>query len=63
MSFHSYMLVFCAPIPTGPSTPDFGSCSMRYSLETAWGRYSGLSDPVYRPTGMSARRIFPIWSF
>ena len=30
MSFHSYRVVFSAPIPTGPSTPDFGSCSMSY---------------------------------
>ena len=22
MSFHSYRVVFCAPIPTGPRTPD-----------------------------------------
>ena len=28
MSFHSYRVVFCGPIPTGPRTPDFGSCSM-----------------------------------
>ena len=28
MGFHSYRAVFCAPIPTGPRTPDFGSCSM-----------------------------------
>ena len=28
MSFRSYRVVFCAPIPTGPRTPDFGSCSM-----------------------------------
>ena len=28
MSFHSYRVVFCAPVPTGPKTPDFGSCSM-----------------------------------
>ena len=27
MSFHSYRVVFCAPIPTGPRTLDFGSCS------------------------------------
>ena len=33
MSFHSYTVVFCAPIPTGPRTPDFGSCSMSYSLK------------------------------
>jgi hypothetical protein len=32
MSFYSYRVVFCAPIPTGPRTPDFGSCSMSYSL-------------------------------
>ena len=55
MSFHSYMVVLCAPIPTEPRTPDFGSCSMSYSLQTARGRYSGLSGPVYRPTGMNAR--------
>ena len=30
MSFHSYMVVFYAPIPTGPRTPDFGSYSMSY---------------------------------
>ena len=63
MSFHSYRIVFCDPIPTGPRTPDFGSCSMSYSLYTARGGYSGLSGPVYRPTGMSARGIYPIWSF
>ena len=28
MSVHSYRVVFCAPIPTGPKTPDFGSYSM-----------------------------------
>ena len=32
MSFHSYRVVLCAPISTGPRTPDFGSCSMSYSL-------------------------------
>ena len=37
MSFHSYRVVFCAPIPTGPRTPDFGSCSMSYILQTAQG--------------------------
>ena len=30
MSFHSYRVVFGAPIPTGPRTPDFASCSMSY---------------------------------
>ena len=25
MSFHSYRVVFCTPIPMGPRTPDFGS--------------------------------------
>ena len=29
MSFHSYRVVFCAPIPTGSRTPDFGSCSFK----------------------------------
>ena len=33
MSFLSYRVVFCAPIRTGPRTPDFGSCSMSYSLK------------------------------
>ena len=32
MSFHSYRVVFCAPIPTGPRTPDFGSCSIAFKL-------------------------------
>ena len=32
MSFYSYRVVFCAPIPTGPRIPDFGPCSMSYSL-------------------------------
>ena len=26
MSFHSYRVVFCGPIPTIPRSPDFGSC-------------------------------------
>ena len=51
MSFHSYRVVFYAPIPTGLRTPDFGYCSMSYCM----GRYSGLSGPVNRPTWMSAR--------
>ena len=33
MSFHSYRVVFCATIPTGPRTPDFGSCSKSCSLK------------------------------
>ena len=33
MSFHSYRVVFYAPIPTGPRTSDFGSYSMSYSLK------------------------------
>ena len=41
MSFHSYRVVFCVSIPTGPRTPDFGSCSMSYSFkllgEGIWG--------------------------
>src|SRR6185503_4140523 len=32
MSFYSCIVVFCAPIPTGPRTPDFRSCSTSYSL-------------------------------
>ena len=33
MSFHSYKVVFCAPIPTGLRSPDFGSCSMSYTFK------------------------------
>ena len=33
MSFHCYRVVFCAPIPTGPRTPDFGSCSVSYTFK------------------------------
>ena len=32
MSFHSYIVVFYAPIPTGPRTPDFESCSIAFKL-------------------------------
>ena len=32
MGFHSDRVVFCAPIPTGPRTPDFGSCSIAFKL-------------------------------
>ena len=33
MTFHSYRVVFYAPIPMGPITPDFGSCSMSYTFK------------------------------
>ena len=33
MSFHSYRLVFCAPIPMGLRTPDFGTCIMSYTFK------------------------------
>ena len=33
MSYHSYKVVLCAPILTGPRTPDFGSYSMRYTFK------------------------------
>ena len=32
MSFHSYGVVFCDAIPTGPRTPNFGSCSIAFKL-------------------------------
>ena len=38
MSFHSYRVVFCAPIPTGPRTPNFGSCSMSYIVFKLHGK-------------------------
>ena len=34
MSFYFYRGVFYAPIPTGPRTHDFRSCSMSYSLNS-----------------------------
>ena len=49
MSFHSYMVVFYAPIPTGPRTPDFGSCSMRYSLLNCMGKVFGALRPCLSP--------------
>ena len=45
MSFHSYRVVFCAPIPTGPRTPNFGSCSMSYSLLNCTGKVFGDLRP------------------
>ena len=33
MSFHSDRVVFCAPVPMGPRTPDFGSYSMSYTYK------------------------------
>ena len=68
MSFHSYRVVFYDPIPTGPRTPDFGSCSMSYILQTARGRYSGLSDPVYhlnrdeRQLNLSYMVLLDMWN-
>ena len=44
MSFYSYRIVFCAPSPTGPRTPDFGSCSMSYS-----GKVFGALRPCLLP--------------
>ena len=38
LSFHSYRVVFCAPIPTGPRTPNFGSCSMSYIVFKLHGK-------------------------
>ena len=45
MSFHSYRVVFCAPISTGLRTPDFGSCSMSYSLLNCTGKVFGALRP------------------
>ena len=49
MSFHSYRVVFCAPIPTGPRTPDFGSCSLSYSLKNCTGKVFGALRPCLSP--------------
>ena len=68
MSFHSYRVAFCTPILTGPRTLDFGSCSMSYILQTARGRYSGLSDPVYhlnrdeRQLNLSYMVLLDMWN-
>ena len=45
VSFHSYRVVVCAPIPMGPRTPDFGSCSMSYSLLNCTGKVFGDLRP------------------
>ena len=51
VSFHSYRVVVCAPIPTGPRTPDFGSCSMSYSLLNCNGKVFGALRPCLSPYG------------
>ena len=48
MSFHSNRVVFCAPIPTGPRTPNFGSCSMSYPLNCT-GKLFGALRPCLSP--------------
>ena len=48
MSFHFYRVVFCAPIPKGPRTPNFGSCSMSYSLKLH-GKVFGALRPCLPP--------------
>ena len=47
MSFQSYRVVFCAPIPTGPRTTNFGSCCMSYGLCT--GKVFGALRPCLSP--------------
>ena len=49
MSFHSYRVVFCAPISIGPRTPDFRSCSMSYSLLKCTGKVFGALRPCLSP--------------
>ena len=49
MSFHSYRVVFCAPIPMGPRTPDFGYCSMSYSLLNCTRKVFGALRPCRSP--------------
>ena len=51
MSFHSYRVVVCAPIPMGPRTPHFGSCSMSYSLLNCNGKVFGALRPCLSPYG------------
>ena len=46
MSFHFYRVVFCARIPTGPRTPDFGSCSMPLNCT---GKVFGALRPCLSP--------------
>ena len=49
MSFHSYRVVFCAAIPTGPRTPGFGSCSMSYKSLNCTGKVFGALRPCLSP--------------
>ena len=49
MRFHSYRVVFCAPIPTGPRTPYFGSCSMSYSQKNCMGKVFVALRPCLSP--------------
>ena len=48
MGFHSYRVVFCAPIPTGPRTPDFGSEHELYPLNCT-GKAFGALRPCLSP--------------
>ena len=62
MSFHSYRVVFCAPIPMGLITPDFGSCSMSYTFKLhgeGIRSFQALSIALQDERQMN----FPIWSF
>src|SRR6185312_2820597 len=49
MSFHSYRVAFCAPIPTELRTLDFRSCSMSYSLLNCTGKVFGALRPCLSP--------------
>ena len=49
MSFYSYRVVFFAPIPMGPRTPDFGSCSMSLYPLNCTGKVFGALRPCLSP--------------
>ena len=49
MSFYSYRVVFCAPIPTRPRTPDFGSSSLSYKPLNCTRKVFGALRPCLSP--------------
>ena len=68
MSFHSYRVVFCAHFPTGPRSPDFGSCSMSYGpLSCTWKVFGALRPCLSpyrdeRQMNLSYMVLLDIWN-
>ena len=65
MSFHSYRVVLCAPIPMGPRTPDSASCSMPLNC---MGKVFGALRPCLSPyrderqTNLSYVVLLDMWN-